>query len=312
MNFWWYIIIVIIISLFSGGGGIFGRKRNQNNKQREEKKRMSLNQLNDYFQNIKNTVVSNNQKEINVKGYDVNFKLLNYPFHISLQNMENYLNNHVEDLNSDMEIIKKQIVEISTKMETIFKKYESQFLQEIDRILNGMPIEGDWVYIIGNAYSEYYSKFLLIAIDYLAEDIYPFLFNKLYKKSANIKKIKYSSEEEYFSSRLDNIETIMKADFNSIFEDLVMNLNIFFFKKRQDQNYDNYDNSNVNVKDNSDFHSYEVLGLNSFATNAEIKKRYRELAKKYHPDTSVIPNSKEKMLEINVAYEKIKKNRNIK
>ena len=31
---------------------------------------------------------------------------------------------------------------------------------------------------------------------------------------------------------------------------------------------------------------YEVLGLQKGATDAEIKKAYRQLAKKYHPDVN--------------------------
>ena len=49
---------------------------------------------------------------------------------------------------------------------------------------------------------------------------------------------------------------------------------------------------------------YEVLGIQKGATDAEIKKAYRGLAKKYHPDVN--PGDKEaeaKFKEVNEAYE---------
>ena len=48
---------------------------------------------------------------------------------------------------------------------------------------------------------------------------------------------------------------------------------------------------------------YETLGLSDNANEAEIKKAYRTLAKKYHPDINKTPEAEEKFKEINAAYE---------
>ncbi len=45
-----------------------------------------------------------------------------------------------------------------------------------------------------------------------------------------------------------------------------------------------------------------VLGLSSQATDSDIKKAYRSLSKKYHPDINKSPDAKEKFLEVNEAY----------
>ena len=54
---------------------------------------------------------------------------------------------------------------------------------------------------------------------------------------------------------------------------------------------------------------YKILGVPPTATDEEVKKAYRELARKYHPDkyanTDLADLASEKMKEINAAYEQI-------
>jgi DnaJ like chaperone protein len=64
--------------------------------------------------------------------------------------------------------------------------------------------------------------------------------------------------------------------------------------------------------------SYKILEIERSATDEEVKKAYRKMAMKYHPDKvshlgeEFRKSADEKFKKVNEAYEKIKKERNIK
>ena len=68
---------------------------------------------------------------------------------------------------------------------------------------------------------------------------------------------------------------------------------------------------------NATENAYKILGVDSSASDEEVKKAYREMAKKNHPDLvsslgeEVRQSAEKKFQEINEAYEVIKKQRGI-
>jgi curved DNA-binding protein len=51
---------------------------------------------------------------------------------------------------------------------------------------------------------------------------------------------------------------------------------------------------------------YKILGVERGASDDDIKKAYRRLARKYHPDVSKEANAKEKFQEVSEAYETLR------
>ena len=63
--------------------------------------------------------------------------------------------------------------------------------------------------------------------------------------------------------------------------------------------------------------SYKILEIEPASTNEDVKKAYRRMAMKYHPDKvshlgeEFRKTADEKFKKVNEAYEKIKKERNL-
>lgn len=121
----------------------------------------------------------------------------------------------------------------------------------------------------------------------------------------------YASEEDAVLRRIARRLGINQSDFISI------------YSRHVNGGYGGY-SSGGNSSNSSSYSSntridpYEVLGVNPTATNDEIKKAYRRLAMKYHPDKvegmgeEVKKQSEEQFRKINEAYEQLRTLRNMK
>jgi DnaJ-class molecular chaperone len=61
--------------------------------------------------------------------------------------------------------------------------------------------------------------------------------------------------------------------------------------------------------DRTSFDSYMVLGLSQDCSDDEVKRRFRELARILHPDTSTCQGTEFLFMLVNLSYEHIAKER---
>lgn len=101
----------------------------------------------------------------------------------------------------------------------------------------------------------------------------------------------YSSQEEYVIEQISSALGLSNADYRSL---------LALYGKKRDPNW-----------------AYQALEIDPAATNEEVKKAYRRMAMKYHPDKvasagdDVKQRATEKFRAINEAYEYIKTLRGI-
>lgn len=102
---------------------------------------------------------------------------------------------------------------------------------------------------------------------------------------------KTSYDKNDLESKKDKTFEKYHSDWNDDYEE--------FGNRRNTEEDKEFRNASIN---NELPNYYEILGITKDATHDEIKQKFRELAKKTHPDKTK-ENSEEEMIELNKAYE---------
>ncbi len=100
-----------------------------------------------------------------------------------------------------------------------------------------------------------------------------------------------SYDKKEFESKKENTYEKYHSDWGDDYEELGKRRNT-----KDDQEF------REAVSNDSLINYYDVIGVSNSATPEEIKNKFRELAKKIHPDKTKV-NSEEEMAELNKAYE---------
>jgi len=144
------------------------------------------------------------------------------------------------------------------------------------------------------------------------------LFYLIKELEINIKYDPYGRYKRKYASVIGKVLAIIKivTDANpDLQRDFEENVTDFGDVNDDTQDYQSEQNYNSH---NSEQHTYEsqqddidaafqILELKNTTTHAEIKKKYKELILKYHPDRNVSPNANAKTKEIIAAYNLIMK-----
>lgn len=127
-------------------------------------------------------------------------------------------------------------------------------------------------------------------------------------KIAKVDDEKINTQSFNFLTQVATFLLISQADFNSL-------KSIYYYTYYQyDNTYNNRSSYTTHSFSNDDW-AYEVLEISKEASEAEIKKAYRRMAMKYHPDKLVGMGEdikragEEKFRVVNKAYEALKKSK---
>jgi hypothetical protein len=280
-----YIIYVavsfVIFGLVSGFFGARSRKNRPNSNNSNRSFSANEKRIRARYDAILSEFLKMEDKDVPISGTSYRFQINKKPFGSDFSNLKNEVSDHV------LSLIKNES-----------EKYNSLFNDYVDAIIaNALTgefgfSESDVIDIL----EEYLEQIYVLYLNYFVEGAIPHILNS----NGNI-------DENYLVSKLREYNENASSIYRAYFVIHQQNNSGFFGGFSNDNQQTN--NAHF-AQENELISAYRTLGVSPSDSNDKIKKVYRGLAKKYHPDKNDSKEAKEMMAEINSAYTIIRKNRN--
>ncbi|WHQ37339.1 J domain-containing protein [Spiroplasma sp. SV19] len=196
----------------------------------------------------------------------------------------------------------------------IFVEYFTTINEELNNLLtevisnNIEPLATVFVALYGQeawdkSFVEYFLKpYVLLTRKMLATQLIPDSFAILQQIKFYLRwkdRQIFNELEAVFSAALNEHLTLVNEIYQEFIQKLEIDFNTFF----DSQTWENFEQPTSTASELEEL--YQLFGLDSSASSSDIKRAYRQLAKKYHPDLNKSFDSEELMRKINDGYEKL-------
>jgi DnaJ-domain-containing protein 1 len=244
----------------------------------------STSQINKAFLSYNNAFLTEDNKDVPIKGFNVRVRINKQPF-----------NSDFSDIKAQFNATTAQfVVEESHKYQNLFKEYANALMQlagtERFEYNTNDEIAEDMANLLDSAYLHYLSSFIGEAV--------PEILKTGTDTGAAV------------ATALEDFNNAVAADYRELLAAKeVAQQNTGFFGRQGAWGFGGQQASQPVQEWTQLDKAYGTMGLNRNATDDEIKKKYRELAKKFHPDRNKDPKAKEIMAGINEAYTLIREER---
>lgn len=291
------IIVCIIVALFVIGSitFLFTFKRNRIESTDDQVKR------NEELLNTNRKVwMRNTKRTVLIEKYNYFESFEDFPFNSDFNNTKEYLVNNNFSFTTTNDVI-KELTEAQSKLLNFWLTEQRKLLKAFDQ--TGLTDN----YENRNFLMKFYNESLNIYMKVIIQGFVPRIIKN---------KIDFLNGESLIDidEMLNILQGWLSDGMNQLIHELYRQTGIFQkqnkkFTSNSGEKYFHYQQTNQSKMSDqfSDINwAYQTLGIKDKSTSEEIKKQYRKLAMTYHPDKNKTPEAKEKMVEINRAYQFLK------